>query len=110
MISDDLSPSKCLKCDFDLEDFHRDVLHEADVAHGGEDWIQAEAKIHTAVDHALLHHFKGVKIIHGHGRHRKYHSTIRYNAMSLIRTLASRHHGKIVPDKGNTGAHILYFK
>jgi dsDNA-specific endonuclease/ATPase MutS2 len=105
----ELSPGKCPKCDFDFRDYYKNTLHEADVAHGGEDWFQAEDKIHAAVNHAILHHYKGVKIIHGHGRHRGHHGIIRQNALSLLKTLASQHHGKMVPDKGNPGAHILYF-
>ena len=106
---EEVAPWKCPKCDYNFKDYCRNTLHEADVAHGGEDWFAAESKIHAAVDHAIRHHYKGVKIIHGHGQHRGQSGIIRHNAISLLKTLASQHNGKTVPDKGNPGAHILYF-
>ncbi|MBC8243531.1 MAG: hypothetical protein H8E20_03975 [Verrucomicrobia bacterium] len=99
----------CPKCDFAVSSVLRDDLYITDIAHAGEDWHLARDKIDTALDQALLNRHKGFKIIHGHGNDSGHSAIIRINAVPYLKALAKRHGGRLVQDRFNPGAHIIYF-
>ena len=103
---DSADSSKCPKCGESLRNHHDRPLLEADVAHSGESWEQAEEKIERAVDQGLRDQHKGVKIIHGSGRTTG-RSVIRGKAIDLLGELTRSTGGRLVQDNGNPGAHIL---
>jgi hypothetical protein len=82
-------------------------LLEVDVAHASETWDEAREKIMRALDHGLQYGHRGVKIIHGYGASTG-RSVIREQAVRLMKSLALRHGGKLVQDRNNPGAHILW--
>ncbi len=82
-------------------------LLEVDVAHAGETWEQAREKILRAVDRGVMNGHRGVKIIHGYGASRG-RGVIRIQALPLLRALAAKTGGRLAPDQGNPGAHILW--
>jgi hypothetical protein len=107
-IFDDPAQTVCPKCDTGYRHNSSNQLHLADIAHHGEDWLDAQRKIDTAIDHALYHRLKGVKIVHGHGGYG--HTTIiKGKAVPYLKSIAARHGYKVVQDKFTDGAHILYF-
>lgn len=104
----DLARDKeCPKCGERIRGQTFQPLLEVDVAHSREDWDAAQRKIIAAFDHALLHGHRGVKIIHGHGSATG-RSLIRQRSVPLLRSLAIKTGGKLVQDKENPGAHILW--
>lgn len=98
---------ECPKCGQKIRGQTFQPLLEVDVAHSGEDWDAAQRKIISAVDRALLHGHRGVKIIHGHGSTTG-RSLIRQRSLPLLRSLATKTGGRLVQDKDNPGAHILW--
>ena len=98
----------CPKCDLPAEKQKLDELYVIDVAHNGETWDQAEAKIMEALDACLYQHYKGLKVIHGRGAHRG-SGIIRARATQLMRYLAEQHNGKYTLDKHTEGASLIYF-
>lgn len=108
-IFDELSETVCPKCDtayYGSQTQKR--LYEADIAHHGEDWLEAQCKIDDAIDRALYEGFKGVKIIHGHGGY-GHTSIIKNKAVPYLARYAENHRCKLVRDKFTEGAHIIYF-
>jgi hypothetical protein len=102
--------SHCPKCDGKLRGEFIDELWVVDVAHDGETVEEAELKMSQAVSAALANRRKGVKIIHGKGRRGVRGGAIRHAAVRFLRTWVKRQgYGKLVPDRRNEGAHILYF-
>ncbi len=83
-------------------------LLEVDVAHAGETWEQAREKILRAVDRGVFDGHRGVKIIHGYGAVSG-RGVIRAQALPLLRALAAKTGGKLVQEKNNPGAHLLWF-
>ena len=79
-----------------------------DVAHAGESWEQARAKIEAAVDAALARGHSGVKVIHGHGASTG-RARIAPLAIQWMRTLATRTGGTFTQDRNNPGAHLIWF-
>lgn len=104
---DPIRDRDCPKCGHKIRGQIFQPLMEVDVAHSGEDWDAAERKIMTAIDRAILHGHRGVKIVHGHGSTTG-RSLIRRRAVPLLLRLAARTGGKLVQDKDNPGAHILW--
>ncbi len=101
--------ARCPKCDAQLRTHYTRGLYEIDVAHRGETWEIAERRIVDACGRALFAQHKGLKVIHGYGSGRGHTSHIRSAALPLLHRLARRFGGKVVPDRDNPGAHILYF-
>ncbi len=97
----------CPKCGESLRDRVYRPLLEMDVAHSGETLEEAQQKITEAVDRGLRDGHKGVKIIHGHGASSG-RAVIRKHAVKWLRELAAKTGGKLVQDKNNPGAHILW--
>jgi len=86
-----------------------DRLLEVDVAHANENWEEARRKIDAALDECLLKNFKGMKIIHGRGNRAGHTCIIARQAVPYMEKLSREHGGKLVKDKHNNGAHIIYF-
>jgi hypothetical protein len=97
----------CPKCGESVRGSVSRGLLEVDVAHSGENWEAAREKIKAAVSEAMLHGHSGVKIIHGYGATTG-RSVLAGLAVSLLRGFAQRYGGKMAPDRGNPGAHILW--
>jgi len=87
----------------------RKELYVVDVAHQGQDWLEAQARIQQAINQALLNKFNGLKIIHGYGSQKGHTSYIKTRAVAFLKRYARDHHHRLVPDKFSEGAHILYF-
>lgn len=100
--------SECPKCGEVLRGRVYQGLLEVDVAHSGETWELARDKIQRAVDRGVLHGHSGVKIIHGYGSAGGGRAVIASRAIPLLRSLAQRMGGRVVQEKGNPGAHILW--
>ena len=98
----------CPKCDLPAAKQKLDELFVIDVAHSGETWDQAEAKIMNALDTCLYEHYKGLKVIHGKGSHRG-SGVIRARATQLMRFLAEQHGGTYTLDRRTDGASLIYF-
>jgi DNA-nicking Smr family endonuclease len=109
-IFDDPTADLCPKCDTPRHESREGecLYYEADIAHHGEDWLEAQRKIDDAIDRALYEGFKGVKIIHGHGGF-GHTSIIKSKAVPYLNRYARKHGYKLVQDKFNDGAHIVYF-
>lgn len=103
-----LTTVNCEKCDFAISSVFRDELWVVDVAHAGEDWMLARQKIESGLDSTLLYRNKGLKVIHGHGMNPGHSSKIKTRTIPFLIELASKHGGRVVPDRSNPGAHILY--
>ncbi len=99
----------CPKCDTPLVNHFVDLLSVVDVAHNGEDWPTAKRKILNAVSKALETGRKGIKIIHGRGESRGHSSVIKKHSSQFLNTLARQFDAKLVKDRNNDGAKILYF-
>lgn len=104
------SESSCPKCDSSLRPRFTQGLFEIDVAHRGETWEVAERRILQACSQALFAQHQGLKVIHGYGSGRGHTSRIRSAAIPLLHRLARQYGGKVVADRNNPGAHLLYFE
>ena len=109
MILDDLGVTRCPKCDCDVYAQRRSDLLEIDVAHRGEEWPEAQRKIQNAISRALLGQHKGLRVIHGHGTAEGHTSKLRPRVVAFLKEYARGRSYKVVPDRENEGAHILYF-
>jgi len=105
---DPVADERCPKCERWLRGHDLAGLKEIDVAHGGESWEQARAKIEQAFDRALAGGHRGLMVIHGRGATTG-RSVIGPRAVELLRVLAATCGGKLVRDRGNPGAHIVWF-
>jgi len=98
----------CLKCDTRLSRIFNDPLYVIDVAHSGEDREEATRKIVQGIEISLNNNHKGLKVIHGRGS-KSGSGIIKDQAVRLLRREANRLNARLVKDKDNPGAHILYF-
>jgi hypothetical protein len=98
---------ECPKCGEPIRGRTLLGLLEVDVAHASETWDEALEKLMRALDQGLQNGHRGVKIIHGYGASTG-RSVIREQAVRLMKSLALRHGGKLVQDRNNPGAHILW--
>ena len=109
MVLDGLGVTRCPKCDCDVYARGRDELMVIDVAHGGEEWPEALAKIQQAISAALLGSYKGLKVIHGHGAADGHTSNLRPRIIAFLNEYARGHGCRVTRDRRTEGAHILYF-
>lgn len=98
---------ECPKCGERILGRSLQSLLEVDVVHAGETWDEAREKIVKAVDQGIRNGHRGVKIIHGYGASTG-RSSIRRQAVQLLKSLAVGTGGKVVMDQNNPGAHILW--
>jgi DNA-nicking Smr family endonuclease len=80
-----------------------------DVAHGGEDREDAMRKVIKGIEVSLGGNHKGLKVIHGHGSRPGHTGIIRDQVVRLLQKEAKRLKARLVKDRDNPGAHILYF-
>ena len=99
----------CPKCDCSISSILLDELWVVDVAHDGEDWVLAREKIDSALNSAFLNKCKGLKVIHGHGIDSGHTGIIRKKAVPYLKELGRKHDSRLVSDRSNPGAHIIYF-
>ncbi len=97
---------ECPKCG---EMGYYNDIYCIDIAHAGEDWVEAEQKIVDGIDYCLKNYFKGLKVIHGRGNERGHTAIIKSKAVEYLKSYARRHNARLTGDRGNNGAHILYF-
>jgi len=106
---DDVGTTTCPKCDFEVYSAPITSLYEADIAHAGEDWPTAMTRIEDAISAALIGRHRGLKVIHGHGSGKGHTARLKNQAVDLLRRTAKSKGYRVVPDRNNPGAHILYF-
>jgi len=99
----------CIKCNIKLCRTFTRPLYVIDVAHGGEDRDDAEKKVLEGIEISLSGGHKGLKVIHGRGSGSGHTSILRNYIVGLLKNEAKRLNARLVKDKGNPGAHILYF-
>ena len=98
----------CIKCNTKLYRSFTYPLYVIDVAHSGEDREDAVKKVIEGIEVSLSGNHKGLKVIHGHGS-KSGQSTIKNYVLPLLRKEAKRLKARLVQEKNNPGAHILYF-
>lgn len=99
----------CFKCDTKLYRSFNGPLYVIDVAHSGEDREDAMRKAVKGIEISLSKNHRGLKVIHGHSS-KSGHATIKNYVLPLLRKEAKRLRARLVKDKNNPGAHILYFE
>ena len=98
----------CIKCETKLYQSFTRPLYLIDVAHSGEDREDALRKVIKGIEISLSGNHRGIKIIHGHGS-KSGQATIKNYVIPLLRKEAKRLKARLVQEKNNPGAHILYF-
>ena len=99
----------CIKCETQLKRIFSRPLHIIDIAHNGEDREDAYRKVIEGIESSLSRNHKGLKVIHGHGSRSGHSAVIRNYIVPLLKKEAKRFKARLVKDKDNPGAHILYF-
>jgi hypothetical protein len=97
----------CPKCDAPLRARPTGEMLVVDVAHDGETWEEARAKIERAVARARRRGAGALKVIHGRGKEGS--GIIRSRTIPLLQRLAARHGARLSQDGKNAGAHVLKF-
>jgi len=105
----DQMASACPKCDepYGAQQAKRGLL-EVDIAHAGESWEQAKAKIDRSLDQALDRGHAGLKIIHGYGSSTSGQSIIGPQAKAYLKHLADWHGGRYTSDRQTPGASLIW--
>lgn len=100
----------CPKCETPLRirKATTDDLIEIDVAHAGETVDEALDKLDRAVRFAARTGCRGLKVIHGRGSATGV-SRLKPPVVAAMKQAAQIHGGKVVPDRNNPGAHLLWF-
>lgn len=98
----------CIKCNTKLYRSVTQPLYVIDVAHSGEDREDAIRKVIKGIEISIGKNHKGLKVIHGRGS-KSGQATIKNYVLPLLRKEAKRLKAKLVQEKNNPGAHILYF-
>ncbi|MFC1844827.1 hypothetical protein ACFLZ5_08565 [Thermodesulfobacteriota bacterium] len=83
-------------------------IYVIDVAHSGEDREDATRKVIKGIEISLSKNHKGLKVIHGHSS-KSGSGIIKDHIINLLRREAKRLNTRLVQEKNNPGAHILYF-
>lgn len=99
----------CPKCGMPIRSRSNGRVHHADVVHAGEDRDTALRKLERAVDEALRGNYRGLKVIHGHGATRGV-ALLKPQIIAAMKRAAARHGGKVVPDRDNPGASLLWLE
>ena len=98
----------CFKCNTKLSRSFTRPLYVIDVAHAGEDREDAIRKVIQGIEISLGNNHMGLKVIHGHGS-KSGSGIIKSHVIKLLRREAKRLKARLVQEKNNPGAHILYF-
>jgi hypothetical protein len=99
----------CPKCGMALRSRSNGRVHQVDVVHSGEDRDAALRKLERAIDEALRGNFRGLKVIHGHGS-TKGIALLKPQIVAAMKRAATRYGGKVVPDRDNPGASLLWLE
>ena len=99
----------CIKCNTKLYRRFTRPLYVIDVAHSGEDREDAIQKVKKGIEASLSGSHKGLKVIHGRGLRSGHTGIIKNQVVRLLQREARRLGARLVKDKNNPGAHILYF-
>lgn len=99
----------CPKCEMPVRSRTNGRIHVIDVVHAGEDRDEALRKLERAIDEALRGNFRGLKVIHGHGSTRGV-ALLKPQIVAAMRRAATRYSGKVVPDRENPGASLLWLE
>lgn len=105
------NPRNCPKCETPLRPRKTTTedLIEVDVAHAGETVEEALEKLDKAIRFAMRTHCRGLKVIHGRGSATGV-SRLKPPVVAAMKRTAQIHGGKVVPDRNNPGAHLLWFE
>jgi len=98
----------CFKCNTKLYRSFTHPLYVIDVAHSGEDREDALRKVIKGIEISLNRSHRGIKVIHGQSS-KSGQATIKNYVLPLLRKEAKRLNARLVQEKNNPGAHILYF-
>jgi hypothetical protein len=99
----------CPKCGEDVRLEATGQVVDIDVAHDGETVPEALRKVEAALDRALVGDARGLKVIHGHGSSGR-RGAIGPAVKTWLRAEAERYAWKVVTDKYNPGATIVWFE
>lgn len=99
----------CIKCNTRLLRSFTRPLYVIDVAHSGEDREDAKRKVLEGIEISLSGSHRGLKVIHGRGSKSGHSAIIKNHVIRLLQEEARRLKARLVKDKNNPGAHILYF-
>ena len=97
----------CPKCDASLHEVFSKQYLEIDVAHHGQTREDARLEIEEGLNMALLHRFKGLRVIHGYGGANRNRGVIAREARDVMQRIAERKGYGFRPDGDNPGAHII---
>ena len=98
----------CFKCNTKLYRSFTHPLYVIDVAHSGEDREDALRKVIKGIEISLSGNHRGIKVIHGQSS-KSGQATIKSYVLPVLRKEAKRLNARLVQEKNNPGAHILYF-
>lgn len=99
----------CPKCGMMLRSRSNGRVHQVDVVHSGEDRDTALRKLDRAIDEALRGNFRGLKVIHGHGSTRGI-ALLKPQIIAAMKRAAAQCGGKVVSDRDNPGASLLWLE
>jgi len=99
----------CIKCNTRLYRTFTRPLYVIDVAHSGEDVDDAIRKVTAGIETSLRDNHRGLKVIHGRGSRAGHSAVIRNHIVQFLKREARRLKARLVMDKDNPGAHILFF-
>lgn len=99
----------CPKCEMPVRSRTNGRVQVVDVVHAGEDRHEAFRKLERAIDDALRGNFRGLKVIHGHGSTRGV-ALLKPQIVAAMKRAAKECGGKVVPDRDNPGASLLWFE
>lgn len=109
LVLDSAGIQTCPKCDSPIREKSNGRLMHVDVAHSGEDLDQALRKLERAIDDAIHGNFRGLKVVHGRGSTTG-HSRLKPHVIAAMKRAAKEYDGKVVPDRDNPGAHLLWLE
>lgn len=99
----------CPKCDAALHDVFSKLFYEIDVAHDGQTREDAREEIEEGLNFALLHRYRGLRVIHGFGGDNRNRGVIAREAKYVMQRIAERKGYDFRPDGDNPGAHVIDF-
>ena len=108
-VIDSADTKTCPKCDAILRARSNGRLMPVDVAHSGENLDQALRKLERAIDEAVHHNFRGIKVIHGRGATTG-NSFLKPHIVAAMKQAATLYGGKVAQDRDNPGAHLLWLE
>lgn len=109
LVLDSPSIRTCPKCDFPTRERSNGRLMHVDVAHSGEDLDLALSRLERAIDDAAHGNYRGLKVIHGRGATTG-RSRLKPHVIAAMKRAAEDYEGKVVPDRDNRGAHLLWLE